>query len=94
MLKAETLLSIVSNIVPGKHIIWPVYDGEDILDAKMIEEYVTSYFRTGNIMPIPNMNLGLNIDSVEIEYDGAHSNHRIVIKGLVVPKKNPLIVIK
>ena len=87
MLKASSILDVVSNIKPGKHITWPVYDGDDILDAKSMEDYVTMFFKTGDIMPIPIFNLGLNIHSVQTEYNDELHTHKVIIEGLVVKPK-------
>ncbi len=83
MLKAEMLLNLISDINPGKYITWPIYDGDNILDAKTVEDYVTTFFKTGSIMPIPILNLGLNIYVVQKEYDDEHHTYRVVIEGFV-----------
>lgn len=93
MLKAETISNILAEIKPRKAITWPVYNGDNILEAKEIEEYVSTFFRTGTILPIPfpvpsnNVNLGLNIYSVEVSYDDEHHTHKIVLEGVIVKMK-------
>ena len=91
MLKAETLLNAVkikdyisSNITSGTYIVWPLYNGKNILTARKIENYVTTFFKSGTKMPIPSLDLGLDIESIETEYDDKHNNHCVVIKGFVV----------
>ncbi len=95
MLKAEELLSVMTDVAPGKRITWTVYEGNDILVAKAIEHYVQSYFRTGMLMPIHSLNLGLNVQMVEVEYydKDFSSLHRIVIEGLITKwkEKSPCV---
>jgi len=82
--KAESLLAAISNLVPGKSIMWPVYDGKDLLEAKTVQDYVEIFFRTGNLMPVHVVpNLGLNILSVQTEYDDQNHHHRIILEGIV-----------
>ena len=88
MLKAEMLLNLISDIKPGKQITWPVYDGNNILEAKTVENYVTTFFQTGSKMPIPVLNLGLDIHSVETEYDDGVHTYRVVIEGFVTKLKS------
>lgn len=88
MLKAEALLKFVSDVKPGKYITWPVYDGEDILEAKEIEEYLNTFFKTGIHMPFPPpYNLCLDIYSVEVVYDDVKHTHKIIIEGFVMKRK-------
>lgn len=87
MLKSSVLLNTIQNLKPGEHITWPVYDGDDIQDAKILENYVTTFFKTGDIMPIPVFNLGLNIHSIQTEYDDGHHTYKVIIEGLVVKPK-------
>jgi len=84
MLKAEALLNALSNIMPGKSITWPVYAGDDVSDAKIVENYVTGFFKTGSLMPIPVLNLGLDIHSVKTEYNDYFHTYLIVIEGVVI----------
>lgn len=86
-LKAEALLETMENVKPGKYISWPVYDGDNIVDAKSVEDYVTVFFKTGDVMPIPFPGLGLNIQSVQTEYAGDEGHHKVVIEALVVKLK-------
>jgi hypothetical protein len=83
MLKAESLLSLISDVKPGKYITWPIYDGNEVLDAKTVEDYVTVFFKTGSIMPIPVLNLGLDIHAMATDYDDDHNRYKITIEGFV-----------
>lgn len=83
MLKAEFLLNVLSDLKPGKGIKWPVYNGYDISEAKTVEDHVNVFFKTGNIMPIPVTNLGLNISSVQTEFDDYNNSYRVIIEGIV-----------
>jgi len=88
MLKAESIFNLFSELKPGQYITWPVYDGTDILEAKSMEEYVNTFFKTGTLMPIPVLNLGLDIYSVQAEYDDGHATHKVVIEGFITkPRK-------
>jgi len=98
MLKAESILkddipickelsTLASKLKPGQYITWPVYYGDDILDAKKIEDYVNGFFKTGTIIPIPVLNLGLNVYAVQAEYDDGHSTHKVVIEGFITKIK-------
>lgn len=68
---------------PGEGVEWTVYDGDNILDAKSIEDYVNGFFRSGNMMPIPGFNFKLDIHSVQTEYEDENGIHRVVIEGIV-----------
>lgn len=83
MLKAEQLLNLIDDVKPGKFITWPIYTGDDIEDAKTVESYVNGFFMTGVLMPIPIANLGLDIISVNVEYDDLKNLHIITIEGRV-----------
>lgn len=88
MLKAESLFNLFSEVTPGKHITWPIYDGKDPLEAKTVENYVTPFFKTGSRMPIPILNLGLDIFIVQTEYDDKLNTYKVIVEGVVVkPKK-------
>ena len=81
--KAESLLAVIADITPGKYISWPVYDGKDPLDAKTVQDYVTAFFRTATLMPIPLVKLGLDIHSVQTEYDDQKHHYLITLEGTV-----------
>lgn len=81
--KAEALLSTIENVVPGTSISWKVYDGKNAKDAKTVENYVTVFFKTGNLMPIPVLDLGLDIHSVQTEYDDGKHTYVVQIEGIV-----------
>ena len=87
MLKAEALLNVINEIKPGNAIHWPVYNGNDILEAKSIEDYVTVFFKNGDLMPIPNMIFGLNVFSVETCFDDSNNTYKVVIEGIVTEWK-------
>jgi hypothetical protein len=82
-LKAEELLTAIENVVPGKSISWPVYDGKNIKDAKTVQDYVVVFFKTGMLMPIPVFDVGLDIQSVQTEYDDDKHTYLVVIEGIV-----------
>jgi hypothetical protein len=88
MLKAPICLElqkVISEIKPGKSITWPVYNGKDVLDAKTVEDYVTVFFKTGDLMPIPVVkDLGLNIHGVTIDHDDDNHNYLVTIEGVVM----------
>lgn len=88
MLKAEVLLKFISDIKPGQYISWPIYVGDDIQEAKSLENYVTPFFKTGSKMPIPVFNLGLDIHSVESEYDDKHHAYRVTVEGFITTLNN------
>lgn len=94
MSKAESLLKVISDVTPRKHITWPVYEGNDILEAKTVEDYVTTFFKTGEYMPFPppiSEKICLNVMAVQTEYTynakKKNVKHRVIIKGLVMKKK-------
>jgi hypothetical protein len=88
-LKAEALSNLLDNLKPGKAISWPIYEGNNILDARKMENHVTPFFRTGMPMPIPIPvpNLGLDIHSIETGYDDKIGRHKVIIEGIVVKMK-------
>lgn len=99
MLKAESILkdgipickelsNIISELKPGQCITWPVYDGDDVLAAKKVESYVTAFFKTGEVMPIPILTLGLNIHTVQTEYDDERHIYKVIIEGFLIKPKN------
>ena len=87
--KAEKLLAVIDNLKPGQNIVWPVYDGADITDAKTVENYVTAFFRSGDLMPIPKVKLGLNVRSVQTEHYESNliDRYSVTIEGLVTKFK-------
>jgi len=86
--KAEKLLSIISDIEPGKSISWPAYDGDNILDANTMEGYVMAFFKSGELMPIPfAKGLGLNIFTVRTEQDVQRQKYLVIIEGTVTKLK-------
>ena len=82
-LKAETLLTAISNLKPRQAISWPVYNGADPLEAKTVQSYVEAFFRTATLMPIPIVKLGLDIHSVQTEYDDQKHHYLIILEGVV-----------
>lgn len=82
-LKAENLLTAISNLKPRQAISWPVYNGMDPLEAKTVQSYVEAFFRTATLMPIPLVKLGLDIHSVQTEYDDKKHTYLIVLEGVV-----------
>jgi len=89
MLISASILDPTSNLNHRKYIVWSVYNGDDILDAKSVADYVTTFFKTGEVMPIPIFNLGLNIHSVQTEYNDELGVHKVIIEGIVVdPRLN------
>ena len=83
MAKAESLLATISNLKPRQVISWPVYNGSDPIEAKTVQSYVEGFFHTANLMPIPVVNLGLDILSVETEFDDQKHNYFILLEGTV-----------
>lgn len=83
MLKAEQLLNLIDDVKPGKFITWPIYTGDDIEDAKTVESYVTGFLMTGVPMPIPVVKLGIDIISVDVQYNDRTNMHTITIEGEV-----------
>ena len=82
-LKAENLLAAISNLKPRQAISWPVYNGTDPLEAKTVQSYVEAFFRTATLMPIPLAKLGLDIHSVETEFDDQAHTYSITVEGMV-----------
>ena len=82
-LKAENLLAAISNLKPRQAISWPVYNGTDPLEAKTVQSYVEAFFRTATLMPMPIAKLGLDIHSVQTEYDDQKHTYLIVLEGVV-----------
>lgn len=83
MLKAEQLLNLIDNVKPGAYVTWPIYTGKRIEDAKTVENYVEGFFKTGELIPIPVIKLGVNIISVDVKYDDFRNIHEIIIFGEV-----------
>jgi hypothetical protein len=84
-LKAEALSNLLDNLKPGKAISWPIYEGNNILDARKMENHVTPFFRTGMPMPIPIPvpNLGLDIHSIEMGMMIRLAGIRLLLRGLL-----------
>jgi hypothetical protein len=82
-IKAKVLMDAISNIKPGKTISWTIYRGNDIEEVEALKNYVTAFFKTGTLMPIPVVKLGLDIRSVQTEYDDNDHSHLIIIEGVV-----------
>jgi hypothetical protein len=87
MSKAEKLLNLIEDVTPGKYVTWPAYDGTDILDAKTVEDYVTPFFKTGSLMPIPILNLGLNVYIVQTEYNDDLQTYKVIVEGVIMKLK-------
>lgn len=83
MTKAEALLSHIESVKVNSPITWKIYEGADPLDAKTVQNYVEGFFHTANLMPIPVVNLGLDILSVETEFDDQKHTYLIVLEGVV-----------
>ena len=83
MSKAEKLLTVINTVKPQTHITWPVYNGTDPIDAKTVQDYVTAFFKTAMLMPIPLVNLGLDICSIKTEYDDQTNHYLVIIDGTV-----------
>lgn len=82
-LKAESLLAAISNLKLLQTISWPVYNGTDPLEANTVQSYVEAFFRTATLMPIPLAKLGLDIHSVQTEYDDKKHHYLIILEGTV-----------
>ena len=83
MTKAEALLSHIESVKVNSPITWKIYEGNDPLDAKTVQSYVEGFFQTANLMPIPVVNLGLDILSVETEFDDQAHTYSITVEGMV-----------
>ena len=83
MTKAEDLLSHIESVKVNSAITWKIYEGNDPLDAKTVQSYVEGFFYTANLMPIPVVNLGLDILSVETEFDDQAHTYSITVEGMV-----------
>lgn len=83
MTKAEALLSHIEGVKVNSAIAWKIYEGNDPLDAKTVQSYVEGFFHTANLMPIPVVNLGLDILSVETAFDDQKHTYLIMLEGVV-----------
>jgi hypothetical protein len=80
-IKALKVLAENEILQPGKGISWPIYDGPDITDAIFCYSVVNGFFCTGTRMPIPGMDLVIDIISVEAIDD--KDNHKVTIEGII-----------
>lgn len=86
--KAEKLMKILSDTEPGKSISWPVYDGNNVLEAVAMESYVTAFFKSGELMPMPFIkDCGLNVFSVRTEQDVQRKKYLVIVEGIVTKLK-------
>lgn len=87
-IKAMQVLSQAEVLKKGQGVSWTIYDGEDILDARAVENYVNSFFKTGCPMPIPvpapYASRRIDILSVETTYNDSNKSHKVVIEGEII----------
>ncbi len=89
--KAEKLLQaldVTNAIVPEQAITWKVYEGDSLVDSKTIYDYAIAFHKTGELMPIPKANLGLDIYTLTyITYDETEDTeqkqYEVKIEGIV-----------
>lgn len=84
MIKAEKVLASIKLLRPGSGITWTIYEGNNILKAIDIENYVKSLFKSGSLFTILSYpNKGIEILSFETEYDDIKNVHKLSIEGIV-----------
>lgn len=88
MIKAEKLLEHLDLIKPGSNITFTLYRGYDILQAKLLENQIISFMKSGELLPfhrykpIPAAeNLGLDILSYELVYNDDTREHMLTVNG-------------
>ncbi len=88
MIKAEKLLNHLDLLKPGSNITFTLYRGYDILQARLLENQIISFMKTGELLPfhrykpIPAAeNLGLDILSYELAYDDDTHEHTLTVDG-------------
>ena len=88
MIRAEKLLEHLDLLKPGSNITFTLYRGYDILQAKLLENQIISFMKSGELLPfhryetIPAAeNLGLDILSYELAYDDDTREHTLTVDG-------------
>jgi len=85
--KAAKLLAIDAIIKPGEGIIWPVYNGKDILESEAVHNYCKAFLMSGEKMPIPGYDLKLDVVSVEATYDNVTDTHKVIVEGIIEKRR-------
>lgn len=79
----QILVTIEETIKIGRKISWVIYRGSSVVEAKSIENYINGFFKTGNLMPIHFKDFGLDILTVNVEYDNIEKTTIISVEGIV-----------
>lgn len=80
-IKAMKVMAAKDLMYHGSAIVWPVYDGDNAIEAKQMHDYIQGFFVSGELMPVPGYTLRLNVLSLETEYDEITKRHKVVAEG-------------